>query len=58
MKKKWLTTVVTALCLALVASLFTACGKKQVKIELSQTTLELIVGGGLRSLLQRLTART
>lgn len=46
MKKKWLTTVVTALCLALVASLFTACGKKQVKIELSQTTLELIVGGG------------
>lgn len=46
MKKKWLTTVVTALCLALVASLFTACGKKQVKIELSQTTLELIVGEG------------
>lgn len=46
MKKKWLTTVVTALCLALVASLFTACGKKQVKIELSQTTLELTVGEG------------
>lgn len=44
MKKKWLTSVVLALCIALVASLFTACGKKKVTIELSQTTLSLTVG--------------
>lgn len=44
MKKKWLTSVVLALCIALVASLVTACGKKKVTIELSQTTLALTVG--------------
>ncbi len=46
MKKKWLTTVVTALCLALVASLFTACGKKQVKIDQPNDSRVDCRGGG------------